>query len=688
MRSAAMKAACENGVQPFPVLQVALVARGQSFGNIIASPAMRQLDVGGVTHITQLGGWSQIKYGSAVKESGLKAVETTVGIADTDGTLLSLLETYDPRGSVCKIDSAVAGLSNVDWEPLFRGVLTDWERKDLYTVLYMKTDDTVLRTPIPSGVFTRAEWGAASDGTIFGTFMPLCLGIHNSWDVTARGMVAATNIRWDKDIGYWWLASVDRQVEITKIYFDGVPQGTAGWRVKQGVYGGNYCTIIEVDEASLPHDDEGILIEGITVGFDCKGPDEDGLITGETLTGAPDQLKAIISEYGYRRPPLAGWRGDHSIIGDGWATVSAYFALHKIESARRFGGDQDPESLAEAIDSFLAAYPWVKIWWDELGKLSICVIDPDDVDPDDDAWIDLHKYNEGGQLPYKPGDRREVYTHLNMPFMWSAAEQKYMSSYEAHDVAALSEKVVLVIENPWSQGRFNEADINNPYNPAAPVDPTFPSTLPNNLVYYWDLDEASGNRVDNVASVVLSDSNSATNDTGINAMAANFVRASTQYLSVTPFTFPTTFTISMWFKQSTVQSYHAVWSKGAGDTCLYLLSGTLHFLTYDDPTFNSSDAEWGSALTSGVWYHAICWYDATGDKRAHLSINNGTSVQGNAHVNPRSDNSNFPFYVGHEGGSGYFDGLIDEVAIWNRVLTSDERTELYNGGTGKFYPLS
>jgi hypothetical protein len=32
-------------------------------------------------------------------------------------------------------------------------------------------------------------------------------------------------------------------------------------------------------------------------------------------------------------------------------------------------------------------------------------------------------------------------------------------------------------------------------------------------------------------------------------------------------------------------------------------------------------------------------------------------------------------------------GQIDEVAIWSRVLTSDERTELFNAGAGKFYPF-
>ena len=30
----------------------------------------------------------------------------------------------------------------------------------------------------------------------------------------------------------------------------------------------------------------------------------------------------------------------------------------------------------------------------------------------------------------------------------------------------------------------------------------------------------------------------------------------------------------------------------------------------------------------------------------------------------------------------YFDGLIDQAALWNRVLTAEEITTLYNGGNG------
>ena len=35
----------------------------------------------------------------------------------------------------------------------------------------------------------------------------------------------------------------------------------------------------------------------------------------------------------------------------------------------------------------------------------------------------------------------------------------------------------------------------------------------------------------------------------------------------------------------------------------------------------------------------------------------------------------------------FFEGVLDEIGIWDRALTADEITELYNSGAGKTYPF-
>ncbi len=425
------------------------MARGLSLGAGIYASLERWTAAGQVTGVVAAGGWDAIEYGSGIAGGSLLAVETTVSIVDTDGSLIRTLETYDPRGSVAQIHWTAPDLIVSDWEPVFYGIVSDWARDGLYTRLLLKTDDTVLRTSVPPGVFSRIEWPSAHDPTIFGTHLPLITGVHDAFFLTGRGMVPAINIRYDDDIGHWWLASANNLVEIRRVYFDGVLQSEDIWQIRRGVFGAQQMTVIEILSGYEPE-------EGVVVSFDCEGPDSSGLYSGSAVTGPVQHLRAVLEEYVYRDPPLAGWRGDHSIIDDtSWDAAAAFCDQRAFDCGRRFGGDQNSESAAEVIQSFLDAYPWMRIWWTPLGTLALGVIDPDDVDPDGSLWLDLAKHHEGGRVPFEPGDRREVYTHLKMPYMWSSAEQKYESAYEAHDVAALDEKVILNIPNVWSQARFN-----------------------------------------------------------------------------------------------------------------------------------------------------------------------------------------------------------------------------------------
>jgi hypothetical protein len=44
------------------------------------------------------------------------------------------------------------------------------------------------------------------------------------------------------------------------------------------------------------------------------------------------------------------------------------------------------------------------------------------------------------------------------------------------------------------------------------------------------------------------------------------------------------------------------------------------------------------------------------------------------------------FYLGtYDGSTNNWNGQIDEVGYWKRVLTSGERTSLYGGGSGLAY---
>jgi hypothetical protein len=471
MGEAAVKDAKRRGWTVWPHLSLDLVSRGLALGRRNYSTAIRRTSLGAVNAVTRGGGWSEIKYGSGIESNSLLTPSCSVDVIDTDGELIDLLETYDPRGSAARIDwgasdSAESVLLDSDWWRLFTGILSDWSRDEPVTRLMLKVDDSPLRNPLPSGIFKRAISGSAEDASICGTPHPLVMGIFDSLDLTARGAVPMVNVRYDKDTGYWWVLSADRMVSIDRLYFNGAPQTTGWWTTFRGVYGDAQLTFVSIASGYQPKKDT-------IVSVDCHGPDENGDSVGDTLTGAPDQLRAVMEEFCFRRPPLTTWRGPSSAVDSvSAAMLSEFFALHRCESARVFGGDQGAETIAETMASYLESHPPVRIQWNEYGQIEFLLIDPDDVEPDATKRLDLALYDRNKRVQFEPGDMREVYTHLRMPYCYLPSDQKFSSAAEAHDVAALpaGEVATLVIENPWTQARLFQdlADL----NPQPPADPT------------------------------------------------------------------------------------------------------------------------------------------------------------------------------------------------------------------------
>jgi hypothetical protein len=78
------------------------------------------------------------------------------------------------------------------------------------------------------------------------------------------------------------------------------------------------------------------------------------------------------------------------------------------------------------------------------------------------------------------------------------------------------------------------------------------------------------------------------------------------------------------------------------------------------------------------------WYDPDDRKLKHC-VNNGTVTAGAAlATGPRHTAGTVWFGVNNVGDNA-LTGQMDELVVHDRVLTSDERAELYNAGRGKFY---
>ena len=88
-----------------------------------------------------------------------------------------------------------------------------------------------------------------------------------------------------------------------------------------------------------------------------------------------------------------------------------------------------------------------------------------------------------------------------------------------------------------------------------------------------------------------------------------------------------------------------------------------------------------ASLDDGQWHYVVITYDGS-DMRAyvdntledtHPTVAGDSSAQARDLVIGKRDRGSSP---------AWFDGLIDEMTIWNRVLTTSEISLLYNSGTG------
>lgn len=210
------------------------------------------------------------------------------------------------------------------------------------------------------------------------------------------------------------------------------------------------------------------------------------------------------------------------------------------------------------------------------------------------------------------------------------------------------------------------------------------SSLLTGLVHYWTLDEASGTRADSVGGATLTDNNTVTSTTGVHGSAASVISGNSEYLSVTSFSLPSTPTVSFWFKGTDSNSFSGLFSLGAFGNSTFTAfkdsgAGAIRF------TISNGSGQVAVASASGKWdgafHHVVAWVSA--DAKAHLVVDGVESVSagaltGTLFVGPAT------LQIGRQIDN--LTGVVDEVAVWSRVLTPDERATLYNSGAGKFYP--
>jgi hypothetical protein len=214
-------------------------------------------------------------------------------------------------------------------------------------------------------------------------------------------------------------------------------------------------------------------------------------------------------------------------------------------------------------------------------------------------------------------------------------------------------------------------------------------TLNQDLIAHWKLNEGSGSRIDSHGSNDLTDNNTVGDGTGKLGAGAAFIAANSEYLSLADNpdldTGDIDFCYSVWVKMNVKGTHRPIlqksWDESYGEVLLFYSSSLDLF---------SAQMANGAAVVSanslgipstGVWYHILLWYDSV-NNTFNIQVNGGTVDS--ASYSGGNTTTTGTFKIGSAFGA-YFDGVIDSVSYWKRVLTSAERKALYNSSNALDY---
>ena len=216
--------------------------------------------------------------------------------------------------------------------------------------------------------------------------------------------------------------------------------------------------------------------------------------------------------------------------------------------------------------------------------------------------------------------------------------------------------------------------------------------LTKNLISFWRLGEANGaNRVDYYGANTLTNNNTVTQVGGKVGNASQFVAASSQSCSIADNASLSTgdidFTIVAWVYLDTKPTEGDIVAKDADGqreyNFRYVGGGTDRFVftvSNDGTNVVSATANTLGSPSTATWYFLVGWHNAVANT-LNIQVNDGT-VDSVAHTTGVFDGT-AAFGIGTSTfANTFFDGRIDAAGFWKRVLSSADRSFLYNSGNG------
>ncbi len=210
-----------------------------------------------------------------------------------------------------------------------------------------------------------------------------------------------------------------------------------------------------------------------------------------------------------------------------------------------------------------------------------------------------------------------------------------------------------------------------------------------NLVSHWKLEEAAtANRVDSEGSNDLTDSANVEQVTGKIGNASDFESTEGDYLSRASYTMPTgngARTITVWVNiESSTGDNQVIIDWGTRATRQewgLILDTDLHMFI---GIFGEDSADSDTVIGTGSFHFLAVTYDGTTVKYYLDGVADGTDTFAGTPNTTSTDILSIGIL--QTAANFEFDGIIDEVSVWSRELTSTEVSFLYNSGNGREFP--
>ena len=226
------------------------------------------------------------------------------------------------------------------------------------------------------------------------------------------------------------------------------------------------------------------------------------------------------------------------------------------------------------------------------------------------------------------------------------------------------------------------------YNMAATtVIDTSGDTITNGLVGYWPMDDGSGSTAADISGGSDGSISGATWTTGKYGSGLNF-DGTNDFVSCgsgSTLRPSTTLSVSAWVRPDRFAYYEGIagtiHDTGSTESGYLIMTNTSSRFGAGACGSGDSTITYLNAGTysAGSWYHVMLTNDGS---TSRLYVN-GTQVTSVGESTPMDYTPASVFEIGRysdDNETHYFDGIIDEVAVWDRALTQMEVTYLYNGG--------